>query len=66
VSGGLLAAGLFLSWNWLVWWLLTRLVVGLGHPPALLEEPLDPRRRAIALASLVLFALTFVPVPVAF
>jgi membrane-associated protease RseP (regulator of RpoE activity) len=66
VSGGLLAAGLFLSWNWLVWWLLSRLVVGLGHPPALLEEPLDPRRRAIALASLVLFALTFVPVPVAF
>jgi hypothetical protein len=30
------------------------------------EEPLDPRRRAIALLSLALFVLTFVPVPVAF
>jgi membrane-associated protease RseP (regulator of RpoE activity) len=66
VSAGLLGAGLFLSWNWLVWWLLTRLVVGLRHPPALVEEPLDPRRRAIALLSLALFVLTFVPVPVAF
>jgi membrane-associated protease RseP (regulator of RpoE activity) len=66
VSAGLLAAGLFLSWNWLVWWLLTRLVIGLRHPPALVEEPLDPRRRAVALLSLLLFVLTFVPVPVAF
>jgi hypothetical protein len=41
-------------------------VVGLRHPPALSEEPLDPFRRAIALLSLALFALTFVPVPVAF
>jgi membrane-associated protease RseP (regulator of RpoE activity) len=66
VSAGLLAAGLFLSWNWLVWWLLTRVLIGLGHPPALADEPLDPGRRAVALLSLVLFALTFVPVPVSF
>jgi membrane-associated protease RseP (regulator of RpoE activity) len=66
VSAGLLAAGLFLSWNWLVWWLLTRVLIGLRHPPSLSEEPLDPPRRAVAILSLVLFALTFVPVPVAF
>jgi membrane-associated protease RseP (regulator of RpoE activity) len=66
VSAGLLAAGLFLSWNWLVWWLLTRFLIGLRHPPSLSEEPLDPPRRAVAILSLVLFALTFVPVPVAF
>ena len=66
VSWGLLAAGLFLSWNWLVWWALTRFLIGLRHPPSLVEEPLGSVRRAVAIASLVLFVLTFVPVPVSF
>ncbi len=66
VSAGLLAAGIFLSWNWLLWGLLTRAVVGLGHPPALLEEPLDPVRAAVAVVSFALFAGTFIPVPVSF
>jgi len=66
VSASLLAAGLFLSWNWIVWWLLTRFLIGLRHPPSIVEEPLDPARRAVAILSLVLFALTFVPVPVSF
>jgi membrane-associated protease RseP (regulator of RpoE activity) len=66
VSAALLLAGVFVSWNWFVWWLLTRFLVRLGHPPALDEEPLDPRRKAIAWLSLLLFALTFVPVPVSF
>jgi membrane-associated protease RseP (regulator of RpoE activity) len=66
VSAGLFGAGLFLSWNWLVWWLLTRALIGLRHPPALEDDRLDPRRRAVALLSLALFALTFVPVPVSF
>jgi membrane-associated protease RseP (regulator of RpoE activity) len=63
VSAGLLAAGIFVSLNWLVWWLLTRLVIGLRHPPAMDERPVGPARRVVALASLVLFVLTFVPVP---
>lgn len=66
VAAGLLLAGVFLSWNWLIWWFLTRFVVRLGHPPTLVDEPLDPARRAVALLSLALFALTFVPVPVSF
>jgi membrane-associated protease RseP (regulator of RpoE activity) len=66
VSHALLAAGLFLSLTWLVWWALSRFLVGLGHPPALIEEPLGPGRRAIAWLSLVVFVLTFVPVPVSF
>ncbi len=66
VSAGLLLAGLLLSWNWLVWWFLTRFVIGLRHPPALLEEPLDRRRRGVAWLSLALFLATFVPVPVSF
>jgi membrane-associated protease RseP (regulator of RpoE activity) len=64
VSWALLAAGVLVSLNWLVWWLLTRLVIGLRHPPAVLEEPITPGRRAVAVASLLLFLLTFVPVPI--
>jgi membrane-associated protease RseP (regulator of RpoE activity) len=64
VSLALLAAGIFVSLNWLVWWLLTRLVIGLRHPPALVDEPITPGRRAVAVASIVLFVLTFVPVPI--
>ena len=66
MSAGLLAAGLVWTWSWVVWWALTRLVIGFGHPPALLEEPLGPGRKAIAWLSLALFVLTFVPVPVSF
>ena len=65
VSYALLALGVFVSLNWLGWWLVTR-VVGVGHPPALVEEPLDPGRRALAVASLLLFAATFIPVPIRF
>jgi membrane-associated protease RseP (regulator of RpoE activity) len=65
VAWGLLGCGLFLSVSWLAWWALARWLVGPGHPPAWDERPLDPARRALAVAGLVLFALTFVPVPVA-
>ena len=64
VSWGLLLAGVFVSWNWLVWWALTKFLVRLRHPPALIDRPLTPGRRAVAAASLVLFVLTFVPVPI--
>ncbi len=64
VSWGLFLAGLFLSWSWLVWWLVTRMVVGMRHPPALEEKPLSPGGVALALASMALFVLTFIPVPI--
>jgi len=64
VSWGLLLAGFFLSWSWLAWWLLTRTVVGLRHPPALAEEPLSAGGRALAVAALLLFVATFIPVPI--
>jgi membrane-associated protease RseP (regulator of RpoE activity) len=66
VSAALLAAGIFWTWSWLVWWALTRFLIGLGHPPALTEESLGPGRKAIAWLSLALFVVTFVPVPVSF
>jgi membrane-associated protease RseP (regulator of RpoE activity) len=64
VSWALLAAGFLVSLNWLVWWLLTRLVIGLRHPPAIVDEPITPGRRAVAVASMLLFLLTFVSVPI--
>jgi membrane-associated protease RseP (regulator of RpoE activity) len=64
ISWALLAAGLLVSWNWLLWWAVTRFLVGYDHPSALLEEPLDGKRRALAVLALLLFAATFIPIPV--
>jgi membrane-associated protease RseP (regulator of RpoE activity) len=64
VSWGLLVAGLFVSWNWLVWWGVTRFLVGYGHPPSIEEEPLGAGRTALAVLALAIFAATFIPVPV--
>jgi membrane-associated protease RseP (regulator of RpoE activity) len=64
VSWGLLACGLFFSWTWLIWWGVTRYLVGFRHPePIMLERQLDRPRHAVAVVSLLLFVLTFVPVP---
>lgn len=54
----------FLLWQgWLLWALLA-LFSGLRHPAPLNDiTPLDPARRLIALGALLLFVLTFVPVP---
>ncbi len=65
VSFGLLAAGLLVSWNWALWWAVTRFAVGYGHPAALEEEePLDAGRKLLAVLALLLFAATFIPIPV--
>ena len=53
-----------INWGWLFWWVITTFFVGMRHPPAMEEEPLTPGRRAIGVASLVLFAITFMPVPI--
>jgi membrane-associated protease RseP (regulator of RpoE activity) len=63
VSAGLLLAGILVSFSWLVWWAVTRFAVGLRHPPPIDETPVGPGRRAVAVLSLLLFAATFVPVP---
>src|SRR6266571_3191444 len=52
--------------GWLVWGLLVLLLSRgrLGHPPVLdAHRPLPPSRRALAWAALVLFLITFAPVP---
>ncbi len=64
VGAALLLAGLFVSWNWLLWWAITRFVVGYDHPPAYDEAPLTPGRKLAAWLALALFAATFIPIPV--
>ncbi len=55
--------GLFTWAGWFVWVVLL-LVLGLRHPPVIhWEVPLDRRRRVIGWIALVIFILTFIPVP---
>jgi membrane-associated protease RseP (regulator of RpoE activity) len=55
--------GFFLWEGWFVWAVLL-LVLGLRHPPVIYwEVPLDRRRKVIGWISLLIFILTFIPVP---
>lgn len=60
-----------LGYLWWGWWLWGGVAVVLsrgrvGHPPVLQESvPLDPFRRALALGAILIFFLTFVPLPLA-
>ena len=50
--------------GWFVWLVLIFVVVGPFHPPALDDVTrLDFRRRLVGYAVIVIFILTFVPVP---
>jgi membrane-associated protease RseP (regulator of RpoE activity) len=54
----------FLLWEgWIIWAVLL-LILGLRHPPIVYwEVPLDNKRRFIGWLSLMIFILTFIPVP---
>jgi hypothetical protein len=56
-----------LGYWWLGWLLICFLVLvamGLRHPPVIdADQPLDPRRRRLAVSALLVFALCFTPVP---
>ena len=59
----LVVLGLFTWPGWVVWAVLVALI-GTRHPSVVDNEvPLDGRRRAAAAASLVVFVLTFTPLP---
>ncbi|HUE29978.1 MAG TPA: site-2 protease family protein [Verrucomicrobiae bacterium] len=50
--------------GWLLWAAIITVLLSLGHPPTDDDRrPLDPGRRLAALATLVVFVLTFVPEP---
>jgi len=55
----------YIGYNgWFLWVLLTYFLIGLYHPPALDDvTTLDPRRRWLGYAVIVIFILIFVPVP---
>jgi membrane-associated protease RseP (regulator of RpoE activity) len=58
-------AGALLWEGWLIWAILM-VVLGLRHPPVMnWEVPLDPRRKLVGIIALIIFALTFIPVPIA-
>jgi hypothetical protein len=61
-------AALFLVSRWPGWlvWMVLAVALGLRHPPPLDDgTPLDPRRRALALAMLALLVLLLTPLPFA-
>ena len=61
--GVLIVLGI-LSWpGWFVWAALIT-IIGIWHPPVEDQrEPMDPKRRLIAMSALAVFVLTFIPTP---
>ena len=58
------ALGIFVWWSWLVICFMVLVVMGIRHPPVLdTSQPLDPRRRRLALAAVVMLVLSFTPIP---
>lgn len=64
----LIVLGLTVSSSWIVWSLLLTVMTvsfGLDHPPVQDEHrPIDRRRMYLALFAVVMFALSFTPVPI--
>jgi len=59
----MVSLGLLLWEGWFVWAVLL-LILGLRHPPVIYWEiPLDYKRKFIGWLALVIFVLTFIPVP---
>lgn len=66
LAAALLALGVFTAFpGWILWGLLMGLGLGFHPPLAQPEERLDGPRRALVALSVVLFALSFSPVPLA-
>jgi membrane-associated protease RseP (regulator of RpoE activity) len=60
----MLGLGVWASRMWLMWALILFVLLGVRHPAPLdYDVPLDRRRRILGLSMLVVFVITFVPVP---
>ncbi len=54
----------FLGWQGWTMWAILVTVLGIDHPPTIDDTPLDPARRVAAWLTIVLFAITFMPIPI--
>jgi len=55
----------YLSFIWVLWILLVFFLIGFRHPPTLDdEEGLTPRRRLLGWLSMIIFLLSFIPLPI--
>jgi membrane-associated protease RseP (regulator of RpoE activity) len=53
-----------LLWEGWIFWAILLLILGLRHPPIVYwEVPLDNKRRFIGWLSIIIFVLTFIPIP---
>jgi membrane-associated protease RseP (regulator of RpoE activity) len=53
------------AWNWVVFAVLLTLVIRVGHPPVVDEdEPLGLARILVAIIGLLVFVLSFMPIPI--
>jgi membrane-associated protease RseP (regulator of RpoE activity) len=60
----LIALGIFFWPGWLVWALFLTVMGSFSHPPVYYwETPLPTSRRRVAMVSLVIFIITFMPMP---
>ena len=65
MSAVLVVLIVFFHFSWIIWFFLTRKLVGYKHPEVILEEePLSPGRKVVCAVCFVLFALTLMPVGV--
>ncbi len=46
-------------WGWFVWCTLIVFLIRIDHPPVTFPEPLTPRRKALAVLSMLIFILCF-------
>lgn len=61
---GLLGLGIWASSMWLMWAIILFVLLGFRHPlPLDLDVPLDRKRKMLGWGMLVIFMVTFVPVP---
>ena len=62
--GVLILLGIFVYEGWIIWAALL-IILGFRHPPIIYSAiPLDPKRKIVGWIALIIFIVTFIPVPI--
>ena len=62
--GVLILLGIFVYEGWIIWAALL-IILGFRHPPIIYSTiPLDPKRKIVGWIALIIFIVTFIPVPI--